>query len=530
MRNLTFERAVLIVLVLIILVSTSGATIEYIGTGIESISKTFSDEEGPPPSNGPAQTIGFPTVLKPADDLYNLGDYEGAASAYLALTINNTLSKEQKAHSFFRLGLSQYNIGNYKLASEYFTKVGSFDPRNSVAFNNAAVAAYKAEDLPRAIELQIKALTIWPAVEYYYNLARMYEDSEEYDLAVTNYNVVAIAEDNLSLADRIDPVRVKEKLTRLESSQQVNVDPSAYSGIRALQLIAARDVLTVNENEMQLKPGDFELAIQNLKSSKNLIAKYDRTKLDPYKLITEVLWTVFKDGSEVFSKKGDKISYNAKSGGDYEIKLSVKYNGNKNMLLSKTVHIEENKSPVIIEKPSEEDVLIVEIPTSTRIDKTYEYAAYEQLFEEDFNLDTKSYSDQYGVIWGKDDVQTQIVRKSVIDKRHSLEVTNTGISDGGIWANFDTFLGKQNLKNSSVRISFFARSVSTNADLNLMVRIKSGESILNVPQKINLESKMEENSLYLSLPSDTQGLTITISTKPTQSFRIDGFRIMIDPE
>ncbi|MDF2801218.1 MAG: hypothetical protein K0S61_1121 [Anaerocolumna sp.] len=182
MRKITFERVVLGIFILIILISTSDITGKYIKIFMKRFDKPLI-------SSVPSRSAGFPTMLMNADNLFKEGNYEGAAEEYIIMTLNNTLNTDQKIHAYFNLGVCQFILKKYSLAAESFKTVNNYDQNDSLAYNNAAVSALRANNIEQAIELEKKALDILPAVEYYYNLARMYEDNGEYDLAANNYLV-----------------------------------------------------------------------------------------------------------------------------------------------------------------------------------------------------------------------------------------------------------------------------------------------------------------------------------------------------
>ena len=513
MRKLTFERAVLIVFVLIILISTSDITGKYIFKFARNFYKPIASSE-------PSPNIGFPTMLMNADNLYKEGDYENASKEYFAMTLNNTLSIEQKAHAYFRLGVCQYNLGKFDLAVDSFGKVIGFSPDDSVAYNNAAVSAYRAKDITKAIELQRKALVALPAVEYYYNLARIYEDNEDYDNAANNYLVVAIGEQNITQIEHIDPVRIKEKVARLQSKNQKSVSETINNVLIALKLKDNREIFTINENEMQLKQGDFIVKVENQKNSKNIVAEYDREKYDPYNLISELIWTIFRDGKQIYKKSGDKITAKTVYGGDYEVRLSIKYNGNKEMLSAKTLKINEYQSTIDNGLVDKTPIIKNNKPT-----KTYEYAVYEQLFESDFDIRDIGYVDKYSVVWGKDNVNTQKV-KSELDKSNSLLIKNESKNDGGIWLNLDSLIKQDNLYGKKVNIRFFARKITENVTLDVKARAKTKELIILTQRNFDLDFKWKEYSMYVSIPIDASGLTISIKTEPGQEYKIDTFLLV----
>jgi hypothetical protein len=515
-KKLTFERAVLIVFILIILISTSDITSKYIFRAIKK-------NPVPIDTTGSGRNYGFPSMLMNADNLYKVGNYEEAAKEYLTMTLNSTLSMEQKIHANFRLGVSQYNLKNYDLAFNSFIKATTLSPNDSVAYNNAAVSAYKAMDMEKAIEFQKKALGILPAVEYYYNLARMYEDNEEYVLAANNYLVVAKGEQNITQIERIDPVRIKEKVARLLPKHQDSISESLNNVFIALKIKDNRDIFTLNENEMQLKQGEFIVKVENKKSVKSIVAEYDKEKYDPYGLITELVWTVYKDGKSIYKKTSDRISVDAIDGGNYELKLNIKYNGNKEMVSSKIVRIQESQST--IGNATQGDVVVK--PPISNDKKTYIFSIYEQLFESDFKISNAGYTDKYGVLWGLDSgVQTSFNKKLAVDKSTSLIVKNTADIDSGLWVNLDSLLKDENIKGKTVRINFFAREITEDADLFVNIRVKSNNMTKITKDVFSLPFKFEQQSIGVFIPEDATGFTMSIKTDHGEEFNIDGFTVV----
>jgi tetratricopeptide (TPR) repeat protein len=457
-----------------------------------------------------------------ADNLYKQQNYEEAAKEYLTLTLKGTLSLEQKVHAYFRLGVCQYNLGNYERATDSFGKVADFNPSDSVAYNNAAVCAYYTKNIKKAIEMQQKALEILPAVEYYYNLARMYEDNEEYQLAVNNFLVVAKGEHNISKIERIDPVRVKEKVARLQPQQLVDISDTVNKILIALKIKDSREILTLNDNEMQLKQADFNVNVENIKGAKKIVGQYDRSKNDPYSLISEIIWTVYKDGKQVYKNQNDKITVNVKEGGNYLVKLGIKYNG-KELISEKTVTIVEDKST--IDEGSKDEIVL---KPSIDIDKkTYVYSIYEQLFENDFEITASGYTDSYNVVWGRDNfIEVKQNKKIVVDKTSSLLVNNRNKKDAGLWINLDSLLVNDDIKGKPVSINFFARKVSENANLFVSVRVKSNNMIATTPETFYIPFQFEQQRLVVYIPEDASGFTISIKTSPGEEFNIDGFTII----
>lgn len=519
MRKLTFERAVLVVFIVIILISTSEVTGKYINKIKDRLHGGFKPQSV---SVNIGRSAGFPTMLMAADNLFKEGDYEVAIQEYLKMTLNNTLSIEQKTHAYFRMGVSQYNLGKYDLALDSFSKVIGFNPNDSVAYNNAAICAYWSKDLEKAIELENKALNIMPAVEYYYNIARMYEDNEEYNLAAKNYLLVAKGEQNITEVKRIDPVRVKERVARLlpqslasDSSKEDNA-PIVY------KLNDTRNILILNENEMEIKKGDFTAKVEGQKDSKNIIAQYNKKMYDPYNLISELVWTVFKDGKQVFKKTSDKIEIKVSDTGIYEIRLNIKYNTNKEMISRKVIKVTGNSSTI---GNSVQDDVTVNNPTRTST-KTYEYALYEQLFESDFAISDNGYTDKFNVVWGKDDINTYLNKKLMMDKSSSLVIDNSTTKDGGIWVNLDSLLDKRIRKGRNIKVGFYARKITDNADIDLTIRVKSETTIATFQKTFDLDYRWDQKVNYVYIPQDATGFTISIKTKPGEQINIDGFTLV----
>lgn len=520
MRKLTFERAILIVLLAIIFIQTTEIREKFTDKIIDKyIKKDISyNTEAQPGKNQ-----GFPTMFITADNLYNEGDYEGAVKEYLTLTLNNALSIEQRSRANFRLGICQYKLKSYQLAFESFMKASSLSPNDSIIYNNAAVSAYRANDMENAIKYQTKALDIFPVVEYYYNLARIYEDNEQYELAIDNYLLVAKAEQNLTKTDKIDPVRIKEKIVRLLSNNQNSVANNVLIAYKLKNNM--NEILTINDNEMQIKPGDFMVKVENQKTTKSIIAEYDKKKYDPYNLITEVLWTVYKDGKQIYKKSSNKISFNTAQTGDYEIKLSIKYNGNKEMTSRKKVNIKNNQST--IGTVISQDEVVVKPPLTNKPTKTYEYAIYEQLFESDFDISNRSYTDKYNVVWGKDqEVIAGLMYNETMDKKSALFISNPNNNNAGLWINLDSYIKASDIPGKKIRISFYTKKMTETTVLDIKARLKMGNSYINIPISYELQDKWEQKSIYINTPQDMEGLTISITTKPNQAFKMDGFIIV----
>lgn len=515
MKKITFGKAVLVVFILIILISTSDITGKYIKVFMKKFDKPLI-------SSVPSPSLGFPAMLIHADDLFKQGNYEDASKEYFTMALNSTLNGEQKAHAYFNLGVCQFYLKKYDSAVDSFNSVNSYSSDDSVAYNNAAVSAFRANDINQAIELQKKALGILPAVEYYYNLARMYEDIEEYELAADNYSIVAKGEQNLTKVEKIDPVRVKDKVARLTSAKPASTNETVNNVLRIYKLEDNRAIFTVNENEMQIKQGDFIVKVENRKNLKSIIAEYDKKKYDPYNLISELLWTIYKDGRAIYKKSSDNINIRASDTGIYEVRLNIKYNGNKEMSSKKTVTI--NPSTSTIGNAVQDDVKTT-TPLRTNT-KTYEYALYEQLFESDFQVVSTGYTDKYNVVWGKDSIAVGLTKQSSVDKLSSLSVINTSYKKEGVWVILDSLLQKEADADRNLKISFYAKKSSPNASINMIIRIEANNVISTELKSFPLNSSWEQHSAEVFLPRDVTGFTITLTTSPNEQFDMDRFVII----
>lgn len=517
MRKLSFERAILIVLILIVLISTSEAREKFITVHILKNPVSTGEVK-------PSTSFGFPSMVAAADNYYKAGDYEGAVKQYLTLTLQNTLSNQQKIHVYFRLGLCQYNLKKYDLAFDNFIKVTILNPNDSLAYNNAAVSAYEAKNLKKAIEMQQKALDTLAAVEYYYNMARMLEDNGEYDLAAKNFLAVAQGEQNISKIQHIDPVRVKEKAARLLPKQESMGYETLENIFIALKINDNRELLLVHENEMQLKKSDFIIRVENNKDFNNIVAEYDREDNDPYSLISSLVWTVYKEGKAIYKDNGEKMSYGVKDSGNYEVKLSIKYSGNKEIIVPKTVRIKEDSGTI---DDNDKDKVEV-IPTESQENRTYVHAIYEQLFESEFKVSSYGYTDKYNVVWGKDGgIETEYNTSLAVDKLTSLVVRNISNREGGLWASFDSLLDTENIKGKTVLVSFYARGISDNVELDISVRVKSNNMIASTNGVLNLPFKFKQKTMDIYIPEDAESFTLSIKASPNKEFNIDAFTIVV---
>ncbi|MDF2801219.1 MAG: hypothetical protein K0S61_1122 [Anaerocolumna sp.] len=315
-------------------------------------------------------------------------------------------------------------------------------------------------------------------------------------------------------------MRVKEKVARLRQNSVSSIKEAENDLLRVYKLEDSRNIFTLNDNEMKLKEGDFLVKVESHKSSKDIVAEYDRAKLDPYHLISELLWTIYKDGKSIYKKNGDNITYTTKDAGNYEIKLNIKYNGNNQKVASRTVRIQANQSTIDNGMISE----VVVTPPVIRNDNFYFGSIYEQLFESDFKISSQGYTDMFGVVWGMDsEIQIAPNNKSYMDKSSSLIVSNKSDKYNGIWINLDRLLEVKDISDKMITIRFFGRKETEGSKLDVTARIKWNNTLSTTQSIYALDNSWERKSMQIFIPKGANGLTLSISTGPNEEFNIDGF-------
>jgi len=506
--KLNFEKAVILVIILILLISSTNIYTQFIDLIFPE--KTVSTIQA-----SSVKDMSFPAMLLQADQLYKEGKYREAQSEYLKIVNMPTLSSQQKAVAYFKLGLCNYNLKLYDIAFDSFAKSASFNTSDAIAYNNAAVCAFLAGDTNMAESYQKKAIASLPAVEFYYNIGRVYESQKKYEDAAKYYLAAIKGEDNITRIDSIDPVRIKNKVIRLFPEKSVR-DELSKDFLIALKLKDIRDVLIINDKEMDIKE-DFSLKFQQVNGMNRIQAKYDRKAMDPYHLINSLKWTVKCKNKIIYVSEKDEFSLNVQENEDYEVILAIRYNGTKEVYNKKYI----NKKQVTDNKGQGREQSYK--PTG-EVCKYYVYADYEQVFENSFALSSKGFTDRFNVVWGKDNIKTEIMSADFIDAGSSLDILNDSSSNAGIWADMTDLLQSKELKGKTITVKFYARKITHNVQAGARLRVKA-DQIYNEYKELELDYKWKQFSMSIYIPPDSTSLTFSLDIKPGDEIKIDGFII-----
>ncbi|MEA4848052.1 MAG: hypothetical protein VB106_12545, partial [Clostridiaceae bacterium] len=213
MFKLNFEKTAIFVLILIICISAANILSQFFSMYVNRREPYKVDANI-------TKNIGFPASLLIADQLFEQGKYEDAQGEYFKLANMPSLSSQQKAAVNFKLGVCNYRLKKYDMARSSFLKSAEFDGNDPVAYNNAAVCSFYLNELEKAEEFQKLAIASLPVIEYHYNLARIYEAWGRYGDSLKYYDAVARAEENITMENRIDPVRIKNKVLKLAKNPE----------------------------------------------------------------------------------------------------------------------------------------------------------------------------------------------------------------------------------------------------------------------------------------------------------------------
>lgn len=462
------------------------------------------------------QNIGFPVKLLKADKMYREENYEDARSEYLELSLIASLNLQQKATASFRLGLCDFKLGKYSNARDSFITSLMYNPNDAVAYNNAAVCSYYMNDYKMAEEYQRKAIAILPVVEYYYNIGRIYEKIEQYSEAVKYYAAFILGEENITKEDRVDPVRVKNKIAKLLPDKKLR-DVVTEDLMIALKLKDTRETLMIEDSDMIIKSKDFECKVENSNGINRLHASYKRNENDPYNLIDVLKWTVTSGGQTIYTSQKNEFSIRISDDKDYVVNLYITNNEKKVLHSSKKINNNkgiETQKGYEIAKPQEETC------------KYYIYASYEQVFEKDFKVSTRGFNDRFNVVWGKDNIEAEIMDKDIMDAASSLYLKNTLTRNAGIWANLSALLEDKNLKGKTINIKFYARKINDSAKIDARATVK-GDSYFYAYDDFDLDFRWRQYSLSLYIPDNASSLTFSFNTKPGDEVKIDGFIISV---
>lgn len=519
MFKLNFEKTAIFVLILIICISAADIFRQF-------FSMSHNDREPYKVDSSITKNISFPASLLKADQLFKQGLYEDAQEEYFKLTNMPSLSQQQKAVVHFKLGVCNYRLKKFDIARNSFLKSAEFNINDPVAYNNAAVCSFYLNDMEKAEELQNMAVESLPVIEYYYNLARIYETWGRYGDSVKYFTAVARAEENITIEDRIDPVRIKNKVIRLTKSSD-NIDKLVNELMIALRLKDAREVFIIEDADMDIKGKNFKWDIVRENGTNRLFCSYDREKYDPYNLIDSLEWTVLSGGKTVFTGKKDNFSIRINQDSDYIVYLNIDYDSNK--MATSYFNVQRGNSyvnggqGVAVTPPVTRPVTT----PSTVKTKYYEYAIYEQVFEKDFVMSEKGHVDRFNTVWGKDDIITRKSDKDFIDAQNALYFKNTSDKRAGIWADLSSLINDKKLKNKTVRVKFYAKKDSKEAMLHVGIKTKLGRSYKNMVKRYQLDDKWQQFDFNLSIPENADGLTMSFKTGVWQEVKMDGFTITI---
>lgn len=512
MFKLNFEKSAVFVLILILCVSTVNIYSQYFST-------LFSRKSNNVVQTSVSKDISFLAMILKADQYYQQNKYKEAQGEYLKLASNPNLSLQQKATVNFKLGVSNYKLGQYELARDSFLKAAEYSTNDPAVYNNAAAASFYMGELEMAEELQKKAVEILPVIEYHYNLARIYEASGRYGDSVKYYAAVVRGEENITRGDRIDPVRIKNKVMKLSTDMR-DIEKITNELMIALKLKDAREVFIIEDAGMDIKDKNFKWRIDDSNGIKRLYCSYDREKSDPYNLIDSLKWTVRSNGKTIYTGKRDEFSLNIDERNDYIVYLDIYYDNNKQMSSSANV----TKGSGMYSNSGRPTTN----PSNAKC-KYYEFATYEQVFEKDFRISRSGYIDRFNTRWGKDNVETTVMDKDFIDAQSALYIKNSSDRAAGIWADLSALINDKQLKGKTIGIKFYARKISANADLHLNISIKSGRIYKNVPREYEMSDdyKWKRFGVDVSIPDNADGLTVSFKTPAGEEVKIDGFIITI---
>lgn len=505
MTKLSFEKAVLFTLILILAISTANIYSQFLYMRLPRRDVDMTNQN-------PWIAGRSITATLDADKLYSQGKYSEAIDEFAKLLITDALYSDQNSYAYFMIGMCQYKLKEYDKAKDSFSSSVLYETGNAVAYNNAAVSAFCAEDYERALEYQKMAVEILPAVEYYYNLGRIYESLGQYKDAVESFLSVAKGEENVTL---VDPVRIKNRVANLYPDLKAR-EEIAKGVIVSLKLRDYSNVLMIEDVDMEILDTDFKVALRDTNQGKSIYVSYDRDKNDPYHLINQVSWKVESGSNVLYTSKRNSFSMEVFENNNYKITLNVKYKGTR---------VKERQTVIAVTKDGyKENKGLETLKPNHQTTKIYEFAVYEQLFDKYFKLTTKGYYDRFNVLWAKDNIYSEIMSVDFRDSGTSLYLENTRSDDAGIRANLTPLLNDKNLKGRTVSIRFWARKIT--AKENMKVMIRAGRDTFSF-DKFDLQYKWRQVSMEFKIPSDANNFTFSLKMKPREQIKIDGFVIVV---
>ena len=505
MLKLTFEKAALFTLILIIGISTANIYSQF-------LYMKFPKEGNDITTANPWTVSRSITATLDADKLFMEGKYQETIDEFAKLLITDSLYPDQKSYAYFIMGMSQFKLKEYNKAVDSFASSVLYESSNTTSYNNAAVCAFYEKDYEKALDYQKKAVEMLPAVEYYYNLGRIYESMGEYHNAVESFLSVAKGEENVTL---VDPVRIKNRIANLYPSIHER-EEIAKGVIVSLKLRDYNNVLMIEDSDMEILDTDFQVAVRDTDQGKRLYVTYDREKNDPYHLINQISWKVISGNNVLFTSRNNSFSMEVFENNNYKIAMNVKYKGSK---------VKERESLIAVSKKDFKEHKGGEfLKPNQQFTKIYEFAVYEQLFDKYFKLTTKGYYDRFNVLWAKDNIISNIMTVDFRDSGTSLYLENNLAWDAGIRANLTPLLIDKDLKGKKVSIRFWARKITSKENMEVVVR--AGRETYGF-DSFDLQYKWKLVNMDFKIPNDASNLTFSLKMKPEEQIKIDGFIIVV---
>jgi len=502
---LTFEKAVLFTLVLILFISTANIYSQFLYMRLPQKDTEAVDFN-------PWDLRQSITALLNADKLYSQGKYSDAIFEYNRQLAMDTLDQKQKAYAYFMRGMCQYKLKEYSLAQDSFSSSMLYDPDDATAYNNAAVSAFYAGNYKDALEYEKKAVELLPAVEYFYNKGRIYESLREYKLAAENFLSVVKGGENVTL---VDPVRVYNRVANLipEIDKREEI---AKGVIVSLKLRNYGEVLIIEDTDMEVLDTAFSVSVFDSEYGKKLKVSYDREINDPYHLINSLSWKVESGSTVLYRGSKNSFTMDVFENNNYKITLTIKYKGSKE---------KERQAYILVTKDGYREYKGVEtLKPNQQSSKIYDNAVYEQLFDKNFKLSYSGYYDRFNVMWSMDNLKSRIMTVDFIDSGSSLHLLNDLDKDAGIRANLSTLLTDKDLRGKKVSIRFWARKITAKENMTVNVRVGN----INYPfSGFDLQYKWKQVSMDFDIPKDAKNFTFSLKIKPGEEIKLDGFIIVL---
>jgi hypothetical protein len=201
------------------------------------------------------------------------------------------------------------------------------------------------------------------------------------------------------------------------------------------------------------------------------------------------------------------------------VSLNLKY-GNQDKSKSKIISKKQIKDVIASNRNQPNKIL----PESC---KYYIYAVYEQVFEKNFKISTKGNKDRFGVEWGKNSIETEVMGgQDFMDAANSLYIKNDSKRNAGIWADLSPLIENKNLRGKTISVKFYARKIT--GDTRLIARLRAkADQIYYAYDDFEMDFKWKQYSLDIDIPKDATNLTFSLQVKPDDEIKLDGFIVNI---